>query len=78
MEWDCTPHVRPVGEPNTIELRCGDTLLQVFVNGARVSSIVDADLGFGAFGWRAISLGAASRVLFQSIEVWSVGAAMRV
>jgi hypothetical protein len=44
--------VAPLGQPNEVELRCADSILQVFVNGALVSACVDATFGFGGFGFR--------------------------
>jgi len=77
-DWECSPHVAPAGYPNTIELRAADTMLQLFVNGERVLSAIDAGLGFGGFGFRAIALEGPARVCFRSIEAFAVASSMRV
>jgi hypothetical protein len=71
-DWECSPVIAPPGQPNTIELRAADTMLQVLVNGVRLASLVDAGLGFGAFGWRAVSLGARTTVVLRSLEAYGV------
>lgn len=76
-DWECSPKVAPAGYPNTIELRAADAMLQLFVNGERILSAIDAGLGFGSFGFRAIALEGPARVCFQSLEVFAVASSMR-
>jgi hypothetical protein len=65
--------VRPVGQPNEIELRCADSILQVFVNGHQVAACVDATFGFGGFCWRLQSLNdKPARSLVRSAAVYDV------
>ncbi|MFO0553939.1 MAG: hypothetical protein U0271_36495 [Polyangiaceae bacterium] len=71
-DWECSPHVAPIGYANTVELRVADTVLQLFVNGQRVLSAVDGGLGFGSFGWRAFSCEGPARVLIRALEVFAV------
>jgi hypothetical protein len=75
-----SPHVAPPGAPDVVELRAADAILRVFVNGRRVLSAEDAGLGFGAYGWRALSLAASpteppSAVLFAPFDAYEVFAA---
>ncbi|HEY8072820.1 MAG TPA: hypothetical protein VIF62_01890 [Labilithrix sp.] len=72
--WESTTAVRPLGEPNTVEIRYADSVLQVLVNDVRIITFVDAGIGYGKIGWRAVSLGDPGSVLLRGIEVFDVGA----
>jgi hypothetical protein len=54
-EFEFHTAVAPVGQPNEIELRCADSIFQIFVNGHQIGTCLDAALGFGGFGWRVES-----------------------
>ena len=69
VSWAYHPAIRPLGQPNEVELRAGDTLLEGYVNGALVTSAYDTVLGYGTFGWRCATLDAPARTLFTSLEV---------
>lgn len=73
-DWQFNEHVRRVGEPNEVEVRAADSILQVLVNGHLVATCIDATFGFGGFGWRVQSLTAQqpARVLIRSVAVYDV------
>ena len=65
--------VRPSGQPNEIEIRCADSIVQVFVNGRNVAACVDATFGFGGFCWRVASLtDQPARALVRSVALYDV------
>jgi hypothetical protein len=72
-DWQSHAAVRGVDEPNEIEVRVADSVFQLFVNGARVGSVLDARLGYGSTGFEASSYGTHAHVVIESIRV---GAAM--
>lgn len=72
-DWQFHEGVRRVGEPNEVELRAADSILQVLVNGRLVASCIDATFGFGGFGWRVQSLtDQPARVLIRAVSVYDV------
>lgn len=74
MDWVSHPCVAPVGQPNQVELRTADTVIQLHVNGIRMLSTSDPGLGFGRFGWRAGSMDRPATVLLRKLEVFEVKA----
>ena len=72
-DWEFYEGARRVGEPNELELRAADSILQVFVNGRHVASCIDATFGFGTFGWRIQSVtDLPGRTLIRSVAVYEV------
>ena len=72
QNWTPCPQARGLGEPNLIELRVADAIIEVYINGERALSAVDAALGFGAVGWRVTSLEGPSRALLRGIAAYEV------
>lgn len=68
-DWEPCEAVRPIGEPNKVEIRAADSILEVHVNGQRVLSLVDSGLAFGASGFRVFSLEQRARVLIRRLDV---------
>ena len=67
------PRVLGLGQLNEIELRCADSIFQVFVNGHHLATCIDAALGFGGFGWRVEAREASpARALIQSVTLYGV------
>ena len=58
-----------VGVKNHVELRLADSVLEVILNGVRLSTVIDARYGFGSVGWRTSSYGNSSRVVLHSLEI---------
>lgn len=69
-EWEATSVVRPNGEPNVIEMRTADSVLEVHVNGTRLATVVDASLAFGCSGFRIFSLEKQAHVLVRRLDVF--------
>lgn len=67
------PGVAPLGQPNEIELRCADSIHQIFINGHHVGACIDATFGFGGFGWRLESMDTRpARAIFHSVSLYTV------
>jgi hypothetical protein len=69
VDWTFHDAIAPTGQPNTLEVLCRDSILQVRVNERFVTSVTDSALGFGAFGWRVVSFDQPGHALFQTLEI---------
>ncbi|MBS2026592.1 MAG: zinc ribbon domain-containing protein [Deltaproteobacteria bacterium] len=70
VPWEHAPVIADVGQPNEVELRLADAVLQVSVNGQRLTTIFDAGFGFGALGWVVGSLDAPATVMLLSAAAY--------
>jgi hypothetical protein len=72
-EFEFHPSVARVGQPNEVELRCADSILQVFVNGQQIAACLDAAFGFGGFAWRLQSrTKLPTRAVIHSVSLYAV------
>lgn len=74
-DWEPCSAVRPHGQPNVLELRAADSLLEVHVNGQRVLAVVHAGLSFGASGFRLFSIEKEARFVMRRLDVYAAFAA---
>jgi hypothetical protein len=58
-----------VGATNTLEVRCADSLFEVYVNGAKVTAFEDAHFCFGEHAWAVDAETAQTRVTIEKFEV---------
>jgi hypothetical protein len=72
-EYEFHPATMGLGAPNEIELRCADSILQIFVNGQQVGACLDATFGFGGFGWRVESTSTTpGRAVVHAVSLYGV------
>ncbi len=71
--WETTFAVAPVGQPNRVELRFADSILEIFINGQHLARVIDAHLGFGKVGWRATGYSQPAQVMLTSLALRRVG-----
>jgi hypothetical protein len=72
--WETVTAIGGVGATNEIELRYGDSVLHVLVNGAHLDTLVDACFGYGATCWEASAYEAGpSRVVIERAEQLLLG-----
>jgi len=70
--WEAVSVVRPAGQSNTIEVRCADSIFNLFVNDTHVATVVDARFGFGEVHWELSAYDAPSRICLVSASVHHV------
>lgn len=71
--WERCPGLRGTGEEVTMELRFKDSVLQLFVEGALVTTAVDGHFHAGTCGWHVRSLGDnPSQVILRRVEHFTV------
>jgi hypothetical protein len=73
VPWEHSPIVADVGQPNEVELRLADSVLQVSLNGQQVSTIYDAGFGFGGLGWVVGSIDASATVVLHTAAAYRAG-----
>lgn len=59
------------GQPNEIEARFADSILQIAINGRLVTTAIDTMFGFGSIGWRVRApLSAPARATLHALDLF--------
>jgi len=62
-----------VGQRNTVEIRCADSLFTVLVNDRHAHTFEDAHFVFGHDVWLVGAAQPGARVTLESVDVWALG-----
>ncbi len=63
--------LRGPGQPNEIEARFADSVLQISINGSLLTTIIDNMFGFGRIGWRVRApLSGPARVTLHDLQLF--------
>ena len=70
VPWEYSTAVAGVNEPNEVELRLADSVLQVAINGQHITTVYDAGFLFGGLGWVVGSIDRYATLMVKSAAAY--------